>query len=175
MVSPVLELDNTHPCFRTLEKIEEIVLCILLLGMIGLASSQIFLRNVLSDGLLWADAFLRYLVLWTGLLGAVSATGKGKHIALDITGSKIPQRISAYIHLVVYLFCLGCAGGLTWASWLFVLGEKEFGGPGPLDIPLWLWNGIFPVSFGLIFLKYILLILLQFRNILLDQNPSEAR
>jgi TRAP-type C4-dicarboxylate transport system permease small subunit len=146
-----------------LDKGERWILCLLLASMILLACLQIILRTFFASGLIWADPLLRYLVLWCGLLGAVSATGQGKHIALDITGNRLPQSIEPWITLITHLFCTLAAGGLTWAGWRFLRGEFEFGGTGLLSLPLWFWNSIFPIAFGLITLKYILLLVMQLK------------
>ena len=61
-------------------KLEEALLSILLTAMIVLACYQIGLRWFTSGGLPWIDPLLRYLVLWSGLLGAVLATAKDNHI-----------------------------------------------------------------------------------------------
>jgi TRAP-type C4-dicarboxylate transport system permease small subunit len=158
---------------RLLDKGESAILCLLLAAMILLACLQIILRTFFASGLFWADPLLRYLVLWCGLLGAVSATGQGKHIALDITGNYLPQKIEPWITLVTHLFCTLAAAGLTWAGWRFLLSEIEFGGSGPLSLPLWFWNGIFPIAFGLITLKYLLLLLMQIKTLFIP-NPQAA-
>lgn len=149
------------------DKAERTLLCLMLGVMIFLACLQIILRTFFDSGLLWADSLIRYLVIWCGLLGAVSATGQGNHIALDITGNKIPPGLLPWISLITHLFCSLAAAGLTWAGWRFLQGEIEFGGNGPLSIPLWFWNSIFPVAFGLIAAKYVLLFLLQLSDLVL--------
>ena len=143
----------------------------MLATMIVLACLQIILRSFFASGLFWADPLLRYLVLWCGLLGAVSATGQGKHIALDITGNYLPKKIEPWVTLITYLFCTLASAGLTWAGWRFLRGEIEFGGLGPLSLPLWFWNSIFPVAFGLITLKYLLLLVMQIKTLFI-QNPQ---
>ena len=147
-----------------LNMVEEKLLCLLLAAMIVLACLQIFLRTVYSGGLLWIDPLLRYLVLWCGLLGAVAATSQGKHIALDIFGNRIPPALDPWLSLLTHLFSGLAAGGLTWAGGLFLAGEIQDGGDGPLALPLWFWNGIFPLAFGLITFKYWLLFLMQLRT-----------
>ena len=137
-----------------------------------LACLQIILRTFFDSGLLWADPLIRYLVIWCGLLGAVSATGHGNHIALDITGNKMPRSILPWINLVTHLFCILAAAGLTWAGWRFLQDEIEFGGSGPLSQPLWFWNSIFPVAFGLITGKYILLFFLQLVEIFAPESEG---
>lgn len=154
---------QAHPLLRLLDKGERTVLCLLLTALILLACVQIILRIFFASGLFWADPLLRYLVLWCGLIGAVSATGQGKHIALDITANYLPKKTEPWVTLVTHLFSTLAAGGLTWAGWRFLRGEIEFGGSGPLSLPLWFWNGIFPIAFGLITLKYLLLLLKQIK------------
>lgn len=143
--------------------------------MILLACAQIILRTFFASGLLWADPLLRYLVLWCGLLGAVTATGQGKHIALDITGNLLPKKIEPWITLVTHLFCSLAAGGLTWAGWRFLRGEFEFGGSGPLSLPLWFWNSIFPVAFGLMTLKYSLMLMIQLRTLFFPGPRADGK
>lgn len=146
-----------------LDSVEEKVLCLLLAAMIILACLQILLRTVFSSGLLWIDPLLRYLVLWSGLLGAVTATTQNKHIALDIFGSRIPPALDPWISLFTQLFSSLAAAGLAWAGWLFLSGEIQDGGDGPLALPLWCWNGIFPLAFTLIACKSCLLFALQIK------------
>ncbi len=111
-----------------LDTVEEKLLCLLLAAMIILACVQIFLRYFYSSGLLWIDPLLRYLVLWCGLIGAVSATSQGKHIALDLTGGRLPPAIDPWLALLTHFFCILASAGLTWAGWLFLRGEIEAGG-----------------------------------------------
>ncbi|MBU1566562.1 MAG: TRAP transporter small permease [Proteobacteria bacterium] len=161
----------TNKVLATLDAVEEKLLCLLLAVMIILACLQIFLRTVFSGGLLWIDPFLRYLVIWCGLLGAVTATSQGRHIALDIFAGRIPPAIDPWLSLLTQLFSTFAAAGLTWAGWLFLAGEIEAGGDGPLSLPLWFWNGIFPLSFGLITCKSFLLFIMQIKALVYKNQP----
>ncbi len=165
---------QAHPLLRLLDKAESTLLCLLLAALILLSCVQIILRIFFASGLFWADPLLRYLVLWCGLIGAVSATSQGKHIALDIAGKYMPKKIEPWVTLITYIFCTLAAGGLTWAGWRFLHGELEFGGSGPLSLPLWFWNGIFPVAFGLITLKYFLLLLEQTKTLFTPNRQADS-
>jgi len=144
--------------------------------MIILACLQIFLRTVYSSGLLWIDPLLRYLVLWCGLLGAAAATSQGKHIALDIFGSRIPPSIEPWLSLLTHLFSCLAAAGLTWAGWLFLVGEIQGDGDGPLSLPLWFWNSIFPIAFGLITFKYFMILSMQIKALSMKhKKPSTSQ
>lgn len=162
----VYKLPVDRGFFWFIDRSEALLLSLVLVSMILLACTQIFLRTFFSGGLLWADPLLRYLVLWSGLLGAVAATGQGQHIALDIVGRKMPRKIAPWLTLITHIFCCLASAGLFWAGVIFIQGELEFVTAGPLEIPLWFWNSIFPVAFGMIFLKYLYLGYLQLRQIL---------
>lgn len=164
-----------HPILRLVDKGESLILCLLLTALILLACVQILLRTFFASGLLWADPLIRYLVLWSGLIGAIAATGQGKHIALDITGNALPPKIEPWVACMTHLFCTLAAGGLTWAGWRFLSGEIQFGGIGPLSVPLWFWNGIFPMTFGLITLKYLVLLLDQLKMLFLPDQEAHRK
>ena len=139
-----------------LSRIEETVLSLLLMVMILLSCLQIVLRSVFSSGLLWADPLIQQLVLWSGLLGAVMATGRGKHIALDIINYLIPEKFQPLILLLTHLFSALTVTLLAYAAYLFLRSEIEYGRPGLLGLPSWSWNLIFPLAFVIIAIRYYL-------------------
>ena len=65
----------TNTALRYLRRIENGLLAILVLVLVGLAGTQIVLRVFFETGLAWADSFSRSLVLWTGMLGALEKQG----------------------------------------------------------------------------------------------------
>jgi TRAP-type C4-dicarboxylate transport system permease small subunit len=135
------------------------LLCLLLLAMIILACVQITLRTFFAGGFLWADPLLRYLVLWSGMLGAVVATREGKHISIDVIAYLAPEKIREWIHLAINLFSCVVAGILTWAAVIFVRNESLFGTGELLNIQSWKWNLIFPAAFGLIAFHFLIALL----------------
>ena len=137
-----------------LKKGEEGFLCLLLTAMIILACLQIILRSVFSGGLMWADPLLRYMVLWSGLLGAALATSKGEHISLDLASLIIPEKYLIFVQLCCHIFSSIVAAILLWASILFLREEMLFSSGDLLGIPAWCWNVIFPFAFFLISSRY---------------------
>ncbi|MBC8318754.1 MAG: TRAP transporter small permease [Desulfobulbaceae bacterium] len=135
---------------RIVAVLEDGFLCMLLIVMVFLASLQIMLRQFFSGGFLWAEPLLRYLVLWAGIMGAVVATRKGKHIAMDVASYLVPGKIQPWLHLIVHLFSTGVGAVLFWAAVIFVRNEAILGGQELLGIPSWVWNMIFPTGFFLI-------------------------
>jgi len=147
------------------QRLEEGFLCLLLLAMILLACLQIALRLLFSEGLLWADPLLRYMVVWSGMFGAAVATKKGKHIALDVASYLVPAHLQSWLQLLIHLFSTLVSAALTWAAVLFVRNEAEFGGTTLLAMPSWLWNLVFPLAFGLITCRFFAAALADIRTI----------
>lgn len=147
---------------KYLGKVEQWILSVLLLIMIILACTQIFLRTFFSSGLLFADEMLRYLVLWSGFLGAAMATTKGKHIALDVVSYVAPAGLKKWLLIVTNLLSFLVCCGLSWASILFIRDEYQYGGSGVLDLPTWLLYSIFPLTFILISCRFLALLIRSF-------------
>lgn len=137
-------------------QVEEKALSLLLLVMIILSCSLILLRmSGTSGGMLWADQLLRYLVLWSGFLGAAMATSKDRHISLDVFGTFLPPGFKVWVLLLTHVFSAVVSVLLTWASFLFILSEKEYATAGLLGLSSYQWNLIFPISFCLITFRYL--------------------
>jgi len=139
--------------------LEEAFLCGLLSGMIILACVQIFLRFFFSSGFVWADPLLRYMVLWAGLFGAAVATKQGKHITIDIISHLLPEQYQSWLQALLNLFATGVCSMLTYAAVIFVRDEAAYGGRALLDIPSWGLNLVFPLAFGIISFRFLILTL----------------
>jgi len=171
-------MPNPRPAnslFSILSRLEETILGLFLVIMILIACVQILLRTLFSSGLSWADPFLRYLVLWSGFLGAAMATSQGKHIALDIITFLVPKSMHPWLHVVTDLFSAIVAGFLTWAAFLFIRSEIEFGSAALLSVPSWIWNLIFPIAFALIALRFFMAAWKAAMEILSFRKKPESR
>lgn len=144
--------------FNFLNLTEEVFLCVLVFVMIGLACTQILLRDVFDEGFVWADPLLRYMVIWAGLFGADIATRKDKHIAIDIISHLVPLQLKPWRQALIHLFSAAVCTGLAYAAVIFIQNEASFGGDREiLGIPSWAMNLAFPVAFGLISLRFLIL------------------
>ena len=138
---------------------EDAFLCLLLFAMILLACVQIFLRTFYASGILWADPLLRYLVIWAGLFGAAAATKQSKHISIDIISHLVPEQYLPLLRVLLNLFSASVSIALTYAAVRFVRDEALYGGRGILDIPSWELNIVYPVAFGIIACRFLVLAL----------------
>ncbi len=137
-----------------LEKIEFVFITLLLSLMILLSLGQVILRNFFHEGILWADIFLRQMVLWVGFLGASLATRDHRHIAIEFLPNLLPRRWKKSIRLVVHLVAGGISLMLVFAAWKLVALEKDAGTILFLDFPVWWFQTILPYSFLIIALRF---------------------
>ncbi len=154
-------------------KIEELLLSLFLSVMILLACYQIGLRWFTSGGLPWIDPLLRYLVLWSGLLGAVLATARDNHIALDAVGYLLHERLKQIVRLLIHLFCVAVSIFLFRATLIFIRSEFEFGGSDLFGLHTGVWYLVFPIAFGLILFHFAIGAAVEIRQLIQGGQPQK--
>lgn len=141
---------------RIIARAEEILLTIILTLMILLSFSQVILRNVFHSGILWADIFLRQMVLWVGFLGASLATREGRHISIDFIPHVFSPLWLRRARIFVHSSASFISALLAWASMKFLWFEMESDSILFLDIPVWVFQTILPFSFSLIAIRFLI-------------------
>jgi TRAP-type C4-dicarboxylate transport system permease small subunit len=122
--------------------------------MIVLAFTQIILRNFFSVGLDWADAFLRFLVLWVTMLGAGVTTREDSHITVDVISHVLPKRGQAAVRVATDLFTVVVCGLLANAAVTFLTEERAGGAQAFQGVPTWIAEIILPFAFGVVALRF---------------------
>lgn len=147
------------PAYRVLKPLEragtaiENALLVLLLGaMMLLASAQIVLRLFFDSGIIWADEFLKILVLWIALVGSVATSRNRRHLRIDLLSHYVPARYARLPLCVADGFAAVVCGFIAWHSARYL--ELAFGDTVLLGIPAWTVQGVLPVAFGLMAYRF---------------------
>lgn len=157
---------------KLLHVLEDGLLVGLLLVMIGVAVMQIVLRDGFDSGFLWAESFLRVLVLWIGLAGAMAASREHRHINIDVIGRFLPRRAAKVAAVFNALFTATVAGLLAWYTLDFVRVEYESASIAFAKVPTWWCESIMPLAFTVISLRYLILaILTPWRAVPVHESP----
>ena len=127
---------------------------LILTAMIGLATTQIVLRNLFDVGFIWGDEMLRMLVLWLAVGGAVAASRSDKHIRIDLLNRYLPERAVRGVKVVLHVFTAAVSGVMAWYSLAFVRMSWEFGDVLLGSVPAWIPQAVLPVGFALIAWRY---------------------
>lgn len=136
----------------------------LLAVMIVLAAAQIVLRNLFETGFAGSDQFLRLLVLWVGLLGAVAASRDEKQINVDMLSRFLSPRARAGARVVIDLFTATVSAIVAWHAGRFVHSEYIAGSVAFANLPAWIAEFILPLAFGLMALRYLLFFVTHLRR-----------
>lgn len=140
---------------RTIRYLEAGTLTVLFLALVILGLAQIGFRNLAGTALPWADGAMRAIVLWLAMLGSVVATGRLRHIRIDLIEHWLPDAAVAWLRRTIFgataLICLA----LTWTSLDIVALEYEFQARAFLNVPNWVVQFIVPVGFGMMTARFL--------------------
>ncbi len=144
---------------RTLDawgaRLERYAVVLLLTSVLVIGLWQILARNVLAQGLFWADELLQHLVLWLGFLGASLATREQRHLRIDLLTRLLPAWqpwLAVLVHGAAALICLVLAA----AAWGFLRMEGLAGTRLTFGVPAWLAQSIIPLGFTIMALRFAL-------------------
>ncbi|MGE5313433.1 MAG: TRAP transporter small permease [Acidobacteriota bacterium] len=140
---------------RWIERITGWILVALLFVMILMAFGQVALRNLFHTSLEWGDIFLRHMVLWVGFLGAVIATGQGRHLKIEFIRRLISERLRKLFFIITNIFAAVVCYYLLQAASSFVQYEREAGSILILDQPTWYFIIIIPIGYGIIAFRFL--------------------
>ncbi|MEM7084335.1 MAG: TRAP transporter small permease [Pseudomonadota bacterium] len=154
---------------------ENALLLVMLVLMLTVAMSQIVSRNVFNSGFVWADEFLRLTVLWVALIGSIAASRDHRHLRIDVLSRFLSPRVLRWTNFLVDLFTAVLCAVLAYYSFMFVAETREyedmaFGG----SSPLWWFQSILPIGFGLMAYRYVLWSFRRLLGIDDPQGPSSA-
>jgi TRAP-type C4-dicarboxylate transport system permease small subunit len=141
---------------RATALIEDALLVFILAAMVGLAVTQIILRNLFDSAILWADPVLRVGVLWVGMIGAMVATRSDKQISIDAISRYLPPRAKAGVRVVTDMFTAVVSAVVAWSALRLVLDDRAAGVTSGAFFPVWICEAILPLAFGIIALRYTL-------------------
>lgn len=141
---------------RYIAAVEDGLLAVLVAALIGLAATQILLRNVWDSGIAWGDPLLRILVLWVGLIGAMVATRENNQITIDVLSRYLPARTNTVCRLITDLFTVVVCTVLAWHGGRFVYMDWQDSTIAFAGVPAWLCEAIIPIGFTVIAVRYLL-------------------
>lgn len=154
-MSPDSRKGEAPRVLAVIHRAEDLLLALLLGAIVFLAPLQIVLRNVFDAGWIWVDPFLRLLVLWVALFGAMAASRQDKQIAVDAVSNFLSPRAKAIVGFLTGLFTAFVCTVVAYHSWLFVLGERAYGSIAFADVPAWLCALVIPFAFAVIAVRHI--------------------
>jgi len=130
------------------------VLAVLIFAMVGFAVLQIVLRNVFHAGVVWIEPLLRYFVLWIGFIAAIVATGRLRHIQINVIGRLLPPGPRLAVTRLTLAVAAAICAALARGAWVYLADEQSFGGTAFLDIPVWVLTSVIFAGFALMSARF---------------------
>ncbi len=146
--------DTFRAVRRVLDRIEQAILAVLVTGMVVLSAIQILLRNIWHTGMNWAEPLLGMALLWLTMLGALAATGLGRHLSIDLAAAFLPKHWVKWLSRLTALLAAVVCGLLAWAAGRYVGFQKEMEAGILLNWPVWRYYLIIPVVFWLMAFRF---------------------
>ncbi len=148
---------NVFRCGRRwIDRLERGLLTVLVTGMVVVATLQIILRNVWRTGLPWAESLLGMALLWMTLLGALAASGLGRHLAIDLFAALVPRRVRAWTVRATSLFAMVVCVFLAHAAGRYVTFQQDMPVTELLGQPYWKYYQIIPLAFWLMSVRFLI-------------------
>ena len=163
-----------HLIEHYITKLEAFFLVLSLIVMVLLAFLQVVLRNVFSTGFLWADTFLRYLVVWVGFFGAAMATKEERHISIEIFTKFVSPIKKNIIVIITSLFAAIVCYYMFLASLQFLFISLPEDVVVFEKIPLSYFMSIIPIGFILMMLHFIVRIITKIESIINLKNSAKG-
>jgi len=141
---------------RGLHWLEDAVLVSALASMLVFAVAQILMRNLFDAGLLWTESFLRTLVLWVAMLGALVATRDNNHISIDVLARYLPDAAARWLDVLTSLAAAAVCGAVGYISIELLQFEYEDGTIAFGFVPVWVFQLVIPAGFLLMAVRFVL-------------------
>jgi TRAP-type C4-dicarboxylate transport system permease small subunit len=103
---------------RGMQRVEELVLAILLMTLILLAVYNAYKRNISPPSPYWPDEIIRYSVFSIGMLGAALAANSGRLMNIDLVLRLFSPRSRVVLRICTNLFTVG-------VCYLLVMGALQ--------------------------------------------------
>ncbi len=140
---------------RWIHRFEDGALILALFSMLLMALTQITLRNFFDSGFLWAESFLRILVLWVAMLGAMVATRERNHIGIDLFSRLLSPALYLPLRILTQLFAAVICFVAAWYCVDYIRYEYEDGTIAFASVPVWVCQSILPVGFAVMGLRFV--------------------
>ena len=140
---------------RLLERLEETIIALLLVGMTLLVFVEVVLRFGFAVGFLWSQELTLHLAAWLVLFGASYGVRTRAHIGVDVVVKLLPPGPRRLAGIAAVLLSLLYCGLLGYGAWVYLSKMRGIGIPmEDLPVPLWLGHGILFAGLVLLALRF---------------------
>ena len=131
------------------KRFEDGLICLALAALVVLPIAEIVLRATVQTGISGSNALVQHMTLVIGMLGGAVAARENRLLGLS-TGSFLKGGWKSGAALFSGVVAATISLFLCFASYQFVITEKEAGSILAYNVPVWVIQSALPIGFGLV-------------------------
>ncbi|MGD9948968.1 MAG: TRAP transporter small permease [Desulfobulbus sp.] len=144
---------------RVLNKVEESIICLLLVTTTGLVFMDVVMRFGFNSGFIWSQELTLHMSAWFVLFGCSYGVKQGSHIGVDAFVKLFPVLGRRILTTIACLLSLSYCGLVIYGGYIYLSKVKRIGiDLEDIPVPTWIAHSILVIGF--LFLSIRLLILL---------------
>lgn len=153
-------IEKMDRCIAVSFKVLRAVLCIILLGMIGILMAHIFCRYILNNSLTWSEELLKILLVWFGMLSVSLLAIRREHVSIVVFKEHMPTKIADFFTKVTQIITVAVCIAVVYVGAQYVM-EAGYRPTPALRLPYGYAYAAIPVSF-------LFITIYEFRNLIVD-------
>ena len=139
-----------------IDRIEEILISVLLGVATILVFAQVVARYVFNAGIIWAPELVQHLFLWTVMIGASYGFKHGVHLGVDVLMKKLPPAPRRIMALIAVVISLCFTVYMAYLSFFYVHDAYKMELiTVDLQVPQWIPNLALPFGFTLVSIRLV--------------------
>ena len=140
---------------KILDKLEELLVVVMLALMTLTTFVQVVMRYGFNSGFTWALELTTIFFAVMIFAGISYGVRVGAHIGVDALVKRLPSTPRRIISIFVVLLCLLYTGLVIYGSWVYVSTMKTIGVElDDLPIPIWVVRSILPFGYALLAFRF---------------------
>lgn len=144
---------------RVFNKVEEAIICLLLVTTTGLVFLDVIMRFGFNSGFIWSQELTLHMSAWFVLFGCSYGIKEGSHIGVDSFVKLFPVLGRRMLTTLACLLSLAYCGMVIYGGYIYLDKMKKIGiDLEDIPVPTWIAHSILVIGF--IFVAIRLLILL---------------
>ena len=145
---------------KVIDKIIEI-LCTVIMGYMVLAVCwQVITRFILKNPSTLTEEILRYLLVWTTMVGGAYAYGRRKHLSINMLTKKLPHKQQKMLDIIIQVIVIVFAVVVMIMGGLHLVGTTSNQISAALHLPMPYVYASIPVG-GILIIFYSLIFIME--------------
>ncbi len=144
---------------HVLNKVEEAIICLMLVATTGLVFMDVVMRFGFNAGFIWSQELTLHMSAWFVLFGASYGIKHGSHIGVDAFVKLFPSIGRRFLTIIGCLLALSYCGLVLYGGWIYLKKVRAIGIQLE-DLPIATWAARSILIIGFVFIAIRLLILL---------------